>query len=755
MSQIQGPEIPSMSEASLSALARLAAETEGDRLFVHQLSTGEKVNFRRLWEHSERWFHWLARRRLALGARVVLLARNRWEIFPLLLACSRRGLILVPLDPALHPEELRNILQHCEAALLLFDANLPGMPGPGAGSVRAFPLNSADGSEGEVTDADTGQHAESRRQGSGCLLIYTSGTTGGAKGVLLSERNLLANASALRSFYGIGESDRFFCTLPTFHMNAILITGSLPFLARAELHLGDVFSFQNAKFFWETLARERITVASLVPSILSLLLKIRRTGDQAPSSLRHVFCGAAPLPADLWREFEETFAIPVYQGYGLTETTCWAVATPPGAHGHDTVGVPLAGCEIRIRSVGAAASTGVTGEVLVGGSFLLKEYFRDKRLTRAQRTVDGFLCTGDLGYMDGDGHLRITGRIKEIIIRNGVNIAGPDVDAALRGCPNLAESKTLGLPDALVGERVHSVCIAKPGTALTAAEVSTWLGSRISEYKRPDRVSIMGYLPRTATGKVSPHALRRILTGELAEEILGALTNCRRKRAQPSDSAAIRELIQAHLLQGRPLPLVAYWGAGLRAHLGEVDRRALDRLRELATAATRLTEVPARISLILTDVHALNNRIPAERFNKYFTEVAAYARDQGITVRLLSELWTRAGRDPARLGPESDELDFRRRWHALPLRSELIAQARKHLEFGDDFEAAARRYFRACAHDREILSTELAGSLFVTYNSPEMDPLLPELPRIYIHSFREGHAEKPWFSDEAALRKAD
>lgn len=487
--------------STLRQLAQQRSSLTPNKIFINQISTEEKISYGRLWETSQQIANSPIFEQLAEGSRIGLIARNHWIWLPLLIACSIRKFILVPIDPTLHPDEMAFVLSHSGTSFLVFDENFKvQISSKEIPQISVSDLLRTKTNDSELPRKDAGNADP------GLLMIYTSGTTGGGKGVLLTEKNLVTMANLLCERYQINDSDRFFCMLPTFHMNAVMMTGLLPLTAGAEIFLSDILSFQNAKKFWENLDRYQITICSLVPSIMSLLLSLfkKTATSHVP---RFGFCGTAPLSSELWQNFEQEFGFPIYQGYGLTETTCWAAAIPLGAKRYDSVGQAL-GCEFRVDS---------NGEILIRGATVMKEYYKDEVLTKALFTSDGFFRTGDLGAIDSEGFVKITGRLKEIIIRKGMKISSNDIDNLLLSHPSIQEAKTIGVPDPMVGEKVHTVCVLKPGAKDSKDSIMSWLRARISEYKYPDQMTLMGDLPKTRTNKISIFNLKKILSGEITK----------------------------------------------------------------------------------------------------------------------------------------------------------------------------------------------------------------------------------------------
>ena len=437
--------------------------------------------------------------------------------------------------------------------------------------------------------------------------------------------------------------------------------------------------------------------------------------------------------------------MPVYQGYGLTETTCWAASTLPGVpHDYTTVGVPLDGCEIRID---ASSATGATGEILIKGPMVGAGYFKNPKLTQACLTADGAFRTGDLGFVDDGGELRITGRIKEIIIKNGANVFAPDLDRLLAEHPAIETSKTIGLPDALVGERICCVCVLKEGHQASEQGIRSWLQERLSRALWPDVIHFVGALPRGGAGKVMTNLLRQMVMGELADDIVASLSSWKYKRAQASDDDAIRATIQRSLLGGRPIPLLAYWGCGARASIADVDRQALARLKDYSDSLRRVAHSPAALTLILTDTHAANNHIPSSRSTAYFDEIVAHAHTLQFTVVTMTDLWHDGGLSTGQIDRDMSGAAAEAAWQNDPLRSRLIDQAGKHVEGGADVEQAAWRYRVMCRLEGQLVAARHPDHIFITYNPPEFDAVSPGLPKVYLSSFKAGTSVKPWFHE--------
>jgi acyl-CoA synthetase (AMP-forming)/AMP-acid ligase II len=739
----------------LLEVLRTRARASGAAPAFVDLRSGEQTTYERLYARSLALAAHLQGRGIERNA-VVAVVANDPIVFPLLAACSALEAQLAIIDASLHPLEIVGLLEHAEPKLVVTTRELVERLAGGNRSVTDIGALAAEPARAAAVD--------DKRLGQGRLIIYTSGSTGSAKGVVLSERALAANAHSVSSTYGLGENDRLLCVLPFYHMNALMMTGWAPLWVGATVVVAPLFSAATARSYWATTEEHGITVASLTPSIMSTLLKLDEgTARRAtPKALRYAWCGAAPLRADLWKRFEEFIGVPIYQGYGLTETTCWAAMIVPGGQPvHDAVGVPV-DCEVRIAPTsqstddlvferradgdGAPAPTPtVVGEVEIRGPLLMDGYYRNKTLTRETFTADGFLRTGDLGFVDEAGLLHIAGRRKEVIIKSGVNIVPEEIDTVLRQLDGIADAKSIGLPDDVLGELVCSVCVMKDGVPPPRpAEVRRFVGQHLAAFKCPDRIVFAGHIPKTPTGKPRVGELRQLVSGELASELLGRLDTWKFKRAHPSERDRILALIQAGLLTGRGTTFVAYWGCGKRDAIADPDREAMDRLHEYVSLTDRPPYAMSRTVLILTDVHAGINGKGADRSARYFADVAEYAKGLRFETVCLSELWKRSGLDldaflAGAIKPaENPDAPF------ASVRDQLVERAEKHSE-RDSPEAAARKYYDACQLDSVAVVNAFQEAVFLTYNGPDARFTLPRLPTMYVYSYKRKRTEKPWF----------
>ncbi len=340
-------------------------------------------------------------------------------------------------------------------------------------------------------------------------ILYTSGTTGFPKGVLQTHFNIRRNAEMIKDFLKANEDYRFMLILPLFHVNAQIVTVMAPFTIGASCILTPGFSAQT---HWETVAKYKASTFSAVPTILSILIKMPHENLDL-SSLEFVICGAAPLPIEVFREFEKTFNCKIVEGYGLTEGTCASSVNPIPTKTEDkrkigSIGVPLPGNEMKIiDSNGKNLPPNTKGEILVKGDNVMKEYFKNPE-ANAETLKEEWLYTGDIGHMDKDGFFYITDRKKDMIIRGGENIYPREIEEVLYSHPAVSLATVIGVRDKIYGELPKAFIVLKEGKTATAEDIIAYCKKNLADFKIPKYVEFRDDLLKTPTGKIMKQSLR-------------------------------------------------------------------------------------------------------------------------------------------------------------------------------------------------------------------------------------------------------
>jgi long-chain acyl-CoA synthetase len=336
------------------------------------------------------------------------------------------------------------------------------------------------------------------------MLMYTSGTTGQPKGVLLSHGNMMHAGTAVASWQSLRAEDRVLSSLPLYHINGQSIATVAPVVSGGSIVMPHRFSVRE---WWPLVARYCPTWLNVVPTIIAYLLNgAALTPEQQAASrgVRFARSASAPLPPEQHRAFEQRFGITVMEAMGLTETSSIAFANPlePARRKYGSPGLPL-GVEARVVAANASVlGENAPGEIQLRGQSVMAGYFRDPERTAQVLSSDGWLSTGDLGYRDADGFYFITGRLKELIIKGGENIAPREIDEALMLHPAVLEAAAVGIPDPSYGQDILACVVLKPGATCDASELDAHCVVHLGRYKTPRAIRIVAALPKGPSGKV-------------------------------------------------------------------------------------------------------------------------------------------------------------------------------------------------------------------------------------------------------------
>jgi long-chain acyl-CoA synthetase len=424
----------------------------------------------------------------------------------------KAGGVFGPINPAFTAPEAAYVVGHSGAVAVVTDARGAGtLAGAGGKPELArlrhlisvedggdLTLESLAGRSGRVP-------ADRRGPDDLATLMYTSGTTGKPKGAMLTHGNLLANAAMAAELLPLVAGERVGMILPLFHVNAQIVTCVVPMMIGCEVAMWERFS---ASGFWQTVAELQPVAVSAVPTILAAVLHTANA-PTGPTSLRYIVCGAAPLSRELLEAFESRFDIRILEGYGLTESTCVSSLNPYyGVRKPGSIGLPVRGQQMKILAPnGDPVADGELGEIVAKGPNVMAGYLHNEDAT-AKTIRDGWLHTGDVGYVDSDGYFFIVDRAKDMIIRGGENIYPREIEEVLYTHPGVLECAVIGVPDEIRGEEVLAVLAPKPDAELDEEELKAWAAERLAAFKVPRRFEIRPELPKTPTGKISKPPLR-------------------------------------------------------------------------------------------------------------------------------------------------------------------------------------------------------------------------------------------------------
>ncbi len=487
----------------------------------------------------------LARGLLALGLgpdrHIALMAENRREWPVVQLAVALAGSIFVPLNTHYRRDDLETVLRHSRADALItvpaFRSNpyldhIRDMRGLLRDLDHVIVIGDARG--GDARGGDAGREelsyealVDSGRARPGMVLperdgtqdgamLFTSGTTGTPKGAMLTHRGMMLNAHQTALRLGIGPGDRWTSIIPLFHC-AGCIMSLLGGLQHGACYVG-VPAFEPVSMF-ETIEAERCTVLSGVPTSFLAMLEHPLRAEFDLTSLRTGTCGGADCNADVLKACARDYPIPqICQVYGQTEA-CTLIAAPDASDPlrFETAGPPLADHEVRIiePATGAEQPPGAIGEIRARGPMVMTCYFGAPDATEETLDDDGWLHTGDLGYLTETGHLVISGgRLGDMIIRGGENIYPAEIENLLQEHPAVSSVAVFGVTDVYYGERVTATVVLSGETS--AGELQAFCADRIARFNIPTEVFVAQAFPLTPSGKIRKVELReQVARGEL------------------------------------------------------------------------------------------------------------------------------------------------------------------------------------------------------------------------------------------------
>jgi long-chain acyl-CoA synthetase len=327
------------------------------------------------------------------------------------------------------------------------------------------------------------------------------------KGILLSNRNQLCICHG-RAMLGINQpGDIMMIILPMFHTNPLCVWTYPSIFQGLTLCIRRSFSPTD---FWPAIIRYGVTIVQGVPAMYDYIYNAAdpKEIDYSKLKLRLAHSGAAPMPVRLVQAFKEKFGVQVIDGYGLTEA-CGVSTTGSGLPPNwKAIGMAFPGLEVEIMdNDNRVLAYGETGEICVKGDAVMLGYLNKPEAT-AETLRNGWLHTGDMGYMDEQGYIYIAGRIKEMINRGGENIYPREIEIPLEKHPKIAEVAVVGQPDPALGERVRACIVLKEPGSMRAEEVRDYLQDKIAKYKIPETVTFMESFPRNPTGKILKHQLK-------------------------------------------------------------------------------------------------------------------------------------------------------------------------------------------------------------------------------------------------------
>lgn len=501
-----------MSTNTLANLLNPASSTD-DSIII---PGGPTLSYARYGEEIERVAGLLAGAGVKPGRPVSIVLTNTLEFMVLFLAVARAGAVAAPLNSAYTVDEFKFFMEDADSQMVIVPAG--AHLGRDAAVELGIPVAEASLDGDSVVLSQGGSNftksvdAPPPSPEDIGLFLHTSGTTNRPKGVPLTHANLMTSIGNIKNHYELTPADKSIIVMPLFHVHGLMGASLSTLNSGGSLVIPPRFS---ASSFWDLQRETSATWYSAVPTIHQILL-MRADDDNAPhESFRLIrSCSSALAPA-VFERLEARFGAPVLEAYGMTEASHQMSSSPmpPGKRIPGTVG-RATGQEIAIMDMaatGALQKTGDIGEIVIRGANVMHGYNNNPE-ANAEAFVDGWFRTGDQGFLDADGYLTLTGRIKELINRGGEKISPLEIDGILLKHPAVAEAVCFAVPDEKYGEVVHAAVVLK-GDA-DQESIRAHCSEQMASFKVPDVVYIADALPRTATGKIQRRHMVAAFAGE-------------------------------------------------------------------------------------------------------------------------------------------------------------------------------------------------------------------------------------------------
>lgn len=474
--------------------------------------------------------NYLIKQGIGFEDRIATFSHNHIDTVVLYYACWCIGAVVVPINVNEEPDRVRYILDNSNTKIVFTRNEYEGKVGAIDG--LAFSVVNFDEFDysGYATELNLDYEGHFTKECE-AMIVYTSGTTGNPKGVVLTQYNLMIDACSIADWHELHKGDTMMCVLPIHHVNGTVVTIMTTMFYGGRLVLNQ--KFHTDKFF-QRLSDEGVKVVSVVPTLLQFLLHSDEDIKKYDlGKFSHIICGAGPLTCEIARNFEERFGLRIVHGYGLSETTCYSCFIPihlskdehfkwQNDYGFPAIGIPINCNEMAIHDEkGNCLDEGEKGEIVIRGHNVMKYYFDNDEVNRVTFEF-GWFRSGDEGFYEYDsaGHkyFFITGRLKELIIRGGVNISPLEIDEVLSGINGVKAGIAVAFDNDWYGEEVGALIIPENYPLESGAEealkeaVMTGCKAKLPFHKAPKVVMVSDTIPVTSTGKYQRNKVKHLFT---------------------------------------------------------------------------------------------------------------------------------------------------------------------------------------------------------------------------------------------------
>ncbi|MEP1304404.1 MAG: class I adenylate-forming enzyme family protein [Balneola sp.] len=490
-----------------------------DTFLIYRDSEGNRIeiSYREFYEAVLNTARFFQSKGLKVGDKIGTISHNHWHTVIHYFAAWFCGLVAVPVNLSEDDQRIEYILENAEVKLALVREDYTSriqdiaIGNDKLSSVQLIEcghnLDPFSLEKGDLKEPDFDSETEA-------LIVFTSGTTGNPKGVVLTQRNLLEDARSISEWHTIESKTRMMCVLPIHHVNGTVVTVMTPFFVGGSVVLNEKFQIDQ---FFPIIEEEKIDIVSVVPTLLQYLNSFYED-KKAPGLdyFSHVICGAGPLTVNVAKNFEEKFGKRIIHGYGLSETTCYSCYLPldisDKAHqkwmqdfGYPSIGVAIPANEMAIHDEnGNTLKEGERGEIVIRGVNVMKGYFNNREANE-NAFSNGWFRSGDEGFYqkdeEGNAYYFITGRIKELIIRGGINFAPLEIDEVINKAPGVKAGIAVGFENDWYGEEVGAYVELEEGVEENSDRIIEYCKEHLPHSKTPKVIVFGNEIPVTSTGK--------------------------------------------------------------------------------------------------------------------------------------------------------------------------------------------------------------------------------------------------------------
>jgi long-chain acyl-CoA synthetase len=492
------------------------AEEQPDKGYMIAPEPGLTLSYRQLRDDSVLLGKHLLKKGLQKGDKISFMLGNGYQTTKIFLGAMYAGFVIAPLNLLAQPSQLEYVLDHSDAKLVFFTEDQREKVETAckvlSRNIERIQIDNDAPSIFSDHEDLSGFELPEVHEEDDALLLYTSGTTGLPKGAVLSHKNMVAGGLYTAMAHELKPEDRALCSLPLYHINGEVVTAVCPLVSGGSVVMPHKFSTSD---FWDLISEYRCTWFSVVPTIISYLTNSTEIEGKGLhlEQVRFGRSASAPLPPALQKAFEEKFNIGIVETMGLTETAAPVFSNPldPSKRKCGSPGQAVGNEAKIVDKSGKEAPRGTQGEIMIRGDNVMKEYYKAPEQTAKAMEPDGWFHTGDIGFMDKDGFVYVTGRLKELIIKGGENIAPKEIDEACYKHPAILQAAAVGIPDERYGEEIMLCCTLKPGHSLAEDDLRLHCEMHLGKFKTPKVIRFMDDLPKGPSGKIQRLKLPQLI----------------------------------------------------------------------------------------------------------------------------------------------------------------------------------------------------------------------------------------------------